>query len=110
MVERDVAFGKERRKYQRFQTNFSTRLLDLASGKVRISKICDISAQGLGMIGEKIEEFTPLRIWLHFPDRKKPFATEGKVVWKKEVSPGIWRLGVALNEPEFLGLSRVFRT
>lgn len=101
---------EDRRRFQRFKANLPVRCLDLIDGRITQASTCDISAQGLGIVSkEGIPEAAPLRIWLHFPDQKKPLTVEGRVAWVERQFSGDWRLGVDLNKPELFGMSRLFR-
>ncbi len=111
MEERSRGLKEERRLFRRIEANFPVKMLDLVSGKEIEARALDLSAQGLGaMIKEKIEVPSLVRLWLHFPDRKRALSMGGKVVWVKFSSPEVYRLGIEFSQPNFLGLSRVFRT
>ena len=100
----------ERRGFQRLRANFPIRCLDLNGGKVVRTRLYDISALGVGILSkDKLEESSLLRIWLHFPDRKKPLATQARLVWARKEASGDWRMGLRLKKPEILGISRLFR-
>ena len=121
---------EERRVFKRFPARFPVRFLDLKQGKEVKAQASDVSAKGLSFVSEgPVERHTPLKLWLHIPDRKKPFCTQGRVAWVESIkvcpSPSkarddfpygaarkseTFKVGVNLDDVELMGLSRLLRT
>ena len=103
--------GLERRRFERFRSNFMVKSLDLSSGTVANCILYDIAAQGLGIVtSQRVVEDKSMRFWLHFPDNKRPLRTQGRVVWQRLMPSGGFRVGISLDRPYFLGISRLFRS
>jgi hypothetical protein len=100
----------ERRGFKRFRSNFMVKSLDLSSGTVANCILYDIAAQGLGIVTSQRVEEKSMRFWLHFPDNKRPLRTQGRVVWQRLMPNGGFRVGISLDKPYFLGISRLFRS
>jgi len=99
-----------RRVFKRFRANFPITFMDLKQGKEIDAETKDVSAKGLGIFTyTEVEKYTPLKIWVYMPDRQKPFYTQGRIAWVDPLENG-FRAGVTLDKPEFMGLSRIFRS
>jgi len=101
---------KDRRTFERFPAKLPLTYVDLNSNKEGHAHTVDISANGIGLLTcRELSEHTPLDIWLIIPDNGDPLYTRGEVVWSSRVEENTYRVGVKLEKPDFMGLSRVLR-
>lgn len=100
----------DKRIFARFPVSFPLRFLDLNSNKEEDGQLCDFSAKGVGFVAKQdCKVRTPLELWLKIPDQGEPLYTRGEVVWSAMVNPSQYRIGVALEKADLMGLSRVLR-
>jgi len=102
---------EDRRVFARIKVKLSLKFVDTLTGKTGQAETVDISANGVGFItDETLSPKTPLELWLDIPDKHEPVHMEGKVIWSKS-NNGIsrQRVGVCLENPEFIELARVMR-
>lgn len=100
----------DRRIFERFQTRFPLRFIDLKGNREGSGQTKDISAKGIGFLTrEGLKLRTPLEMWLEVPDKGEPFYTRGEVVWSKMVAPNEFNIGVNLERADLMGMSRVLR-
>ena len=101
---------EDRRIFERFTARFPLRFLSLGENKEGQAVSQDISAKGIGFVtNEALTLHTPLEIWLQVPDKGEPVYARGEVVWSKMAEPTKHRVGVELEEAEFMNVSRVLR-
>lgn len=113
-IEKDKVMQKaefvDRRIFERIPVKLSLRFLDLHSNKESLGQTQDISAKGIGLLTEeKLSPATPLEMWLQIPDKGDPLYTRGNVVWSDKVEPNKYRVGIALEKADLMGISRVLR-
>lgn len=102
---------EDRRIFERFPMQLPVKFLDLASGKEGQANTCDISAKGVGFVGNtELAPRAPVEVWLQIPDQGEPLYTRGEVVWSKRLEPNVYRAGINLEKADLMGLSRVLRT
>lgn len=100
----------DRRIFERFQTKFPLKFIDLKDNKEGAAQIQDISAKGLGfLVREELKLRTPLEMWLQIPDKGEPLYTRGFVAWTRMVAPNEYRIGVNLERADLMGMSRALR-
>ncbi len=101
---------QDRRVFERFKVQLPMRFLDSSRNQEGQANTCDISAKGVGCLGNT--ELTPatlIEVWLQIPDQGEPLYTRGQIAWSKEVEPQVWRAGINLEKADLMGLSRVLR-
>lgn len=102
---------EDRRIFERFETRFPLRFIDLKENKEGSAKSEDVSAKGIGfMVRDELKLRTPLEMWLQIPDKGEPLYTRGYVAWSKMVAPNEYRIGVNLERADLMGMSRALRT
>lgn len=102
---------EDRRIFERFPAQMPMRLLDLASGQESRFNTCDVSAKGVGLMGNaQLVQRAPVEVWLEIPDKGEPLYARGEVAWSSKVEPGVWRAGINLEKADFMGLGRILRT
>lgn len=100
----------DRRIFERFQTSFPVRFIDLKENREGAAQTQDISAKGIGfMVKDELKLRTPLELWLQVPDKGEPLYTRGYVAWSRMVTPNEFRIGVNLERADLMGMSRVLR-
>jgi hypothetical protein len=101
---------EDRRVFERFAVQLSSRFINLNTNREGLAKSLDISAKGVGLVtDEEVKEKTPVEIWLDLPDRSAPFYARGQVVWSRVSGEKEYRLGIDLEKADLLGMSRVLR-
>jgi len=101
---------EERRIFARIPVELPVRLLSLDNQREAVATTCDVSAQGLGIVSKEPLSFNDaLEVWLDMPDKKEPFYAQGRVAWRQVSTAGLYRLGVRLDQVDFMGMSRIFR-
>lgn len=100
----------DRRIFERFQTKFPLRFIDLKENREGSAQMQDVSAKGLGFtVRDELKLRTPLEMWLQIPDKGEPLYTRGFVAWSKMVAPNEYRIGVNLERADLMGMSRALR-
>lgn len=100
---------KDRRIFARFDVGVPGRLLS-QDDKEKMTKVCDISAKGVGVVSdEKVDYNTLVELWIELPDKRDSFYIRGKVSWVKEVTPEKYRIGINLDKADFMGLAYILR-
>ncbi len=100
----------DRRIFERFQSNFPLRFIDLKGNREGAGETRDISAKGIRfMAKDDLKLRTPLEMWLKLPDKGEPFYTRGEVAWSKMIAPNEFNIGVNLERADLMGMSRVLR-
>lgn len=100
------------RVFVRIGVRFLLRFLDPSSSREGSAETVDISANGVGFVGnnENLTINTPLEMWLRIPDQHAPFYARGEVVWSRGSGESTQqRIGVRLERAELMGLSRALR-
>jgi hypothetical protein len=101
---------EDRRIFARLPVRFPLRYFEHKSGQEGQAHTQDISAKGIGLVGNKeLAPQTSLEIWVEVPDKGEPLYTRGEVVWSKELEPNLYQAGVNLEKADLMGLSRVLR-
>lgn len=101
----------DRRIFQRFSIRLPLRFLDVYSGKEGTGETRDVNAKGVGFrTVNSVKINTPVEMWLDVPDRGEPLYTRGKVTWSSPEGLGEYKIGVALERADLMGLSRILRT
>jgi len=101
----------DRRIFQRFSIRLPLRFIDLYSGKEGLGETQDVNAKGVGFkTGRELKVNTPVELWLDVPDRGEPLYTRGKISWARPEGVGEFKVGVALEKADLMGLSRILRT
>lgn len=105
----DLDVDMNRRVFERFYLEFSSRLRDTGSQRTILIICRDISAQGMGIItGRALKKDDTLKLWLDIPDSHPPVHLSGRVVWSKESEPGIWRVGICFEQVQLTRLHCIF--
>jgi len=99
----------ERRVFERIPVNLPVRLIDVDSNRELEATACDVSAKGLGIVGNVyLESGNRVELWLNMVDKNEPFYSRGTVVWSGPQETGEYRGGISLEKAEFMGLHRIF--
>lgn len=99
---------EDRRMFTRFMARAFLGYLDITSQKKGRGRTYDISGNGIGLItNQKLPPATPLDIWLKIPDNSDSLYVKGEVIWIKEIKFRRYRVGISLEEPELMGISRI---
>lgn len=102
---------EDRRIFERFETRFPLRFIDLKDNKEGSAQSEDVSAKGIGfLVRDELKLRTPLELWLQIPDKGEPLYTRGYVAWSKMVTPNEYRIGVNLERADLMGMSRALRS
>ena len=100
MTEAEVA---NKRAFRRIPTELPLRFLNLKENKWRMTKTCDVSAQGIGLINaEELTPQTTLETWLSLPEVAEPLYSRGRVVWSEQLAPDKYRIGINLEKADLL--------
>jgi len=100
----------DRRIFERFQSRFPLRFIDLKGSREGSGQTKDISAKGIGfMAKDDLKLHTPLEMWLELSDKREPFYARGEVAWSKMIAPNEFNIGVNLERADLMGMSRVLR-
>ena len=106
MAEAEVT---NKRAFRRIPTELPLRFLNLAENKWRLTKTCDISAQGIGLISEEeLPRQASIETWVSLPDVAEPLYSRGRVAWSEKLSPDKYRVGINLEKPNLL--ARILQT
>jgi len=101
---------EDRRIFERMEMRLPLNFLNLDTGIEGQAHTQDLSAKGIGMIGDyRFEPKTPLEMWLNIPDKGEPLYLRGEVVWSKPQGVNEYRSGINLEKADLMGLSRVLR-
>ena len=102
---------EDKRIFARIPASLPVRILNINSNRETEAKVEDVSAKGIGFVGEEnLNPRTALEMWLKIPDKGEPLYTRGEVVWSKRLEGNKYRVGVNLEKADLMGLSRVLRT
>lgn len=104
-------FQEDRRIFERFTATLPVNLIDLDAGKESQGQTCDVSAKGVGVVGEEyLKPGDRLELWLKIDDGKGPLYTKGSVMWSEQQETGKYRSGILLERAELMGMARIFRS
>lgn len=99
---------KDRRMFARFLVKMPLRYLNVASEREGEGQLHDIGANGTGLLtNQKLYPSVLLDIWLLVPDNGDPLYIRGEAVWVKRVAFHKYRVGIKLEKPELMRVSRV---
>jgi len=101
---------RERRRFVRFGRILPIKFKDLDTQQEGKGQSHDISAKGIGFITDTpLPEKANVEILVYVADNYNPICLRGKVTWSTTVGPNSYRIGVDLEEVDFLGIARVLR-
>jgi len=107
---------EDRRMFVRFNLQLPVALSDVNRARRMEVSTHDISAEGLGLSSSQfLAPDTEVDMLVHVSDAEPPVYLRGQVMWSKanEIIPDAgenkYRLGVSLEGPDLLSLSRLFR-
>lgn len=100
---------EDRRIFDRIDSHFPVKFLNIFNGSEGEAEAADISANGVGLItGGDVPYKTSLELWLRIPDQHSPMYTRGQVMWSRfDEELKQHRVGVRLEKAELMGLARV---
>lgn len=101
---------EDRRIFARFPLRLSLRVSNEETKKEATAETVDISARGIGLVSQcYLPVRSPVDISLEIPNEAEPYRTKGEVMWSSTVGPGIYRMGINLEQPDLMGVSRILR-
>ena len=101
---------KDRRVFTRFCTALPMQYVNNPAHIKGSAQAINISANGIGVLSNRgLPLHTPLDLWVDVPDSPTPFYTRGEVEWVKWVWFGQYRIGIALQRVDFMGISRTIK-
>lgn len=100
----------DRRVFERFRAELPLRFLNLSDARPGEAVTEDVSAKGVGFLArEKLSSGAPLEMWLEPPDKGGPLYLRGEVVWSIPKMMDYYRVGVKLEQVNFMELSRLLK-
>jgi len=100
----------ERRNFVRFARILPVKIVNIETKEEASAQTHDLSAKGIGFITDKeMVKNSNLEIWVYIPDNMDPLHAVGRVAWSKKVGIAAFRVGVDLEQVDFVAVSRVIR-